>query len=76
MHWGYYGTGMGFGWLFMVIFWGLVVFGVIYLITLIVKGGEKKSQADSALDILKKRYARGELSREEFEKMKEDLRKE
>jgi putative membrane protein len=75
MHWGDYGTGMGLGWLFMIIFWGFVVLGVVYLVTLIAKGGEKKSHEDSALEVLKKRYARGELSREEFEKMKDDLRK-
>lgn len=70
MPWGNYGWGMGFGWLFMMLFWVLVVLGVIYIITLI--GTRKKEE--TALDILEKRYARGEISREEFEEKKKDIR--
>ncbi len=32
-----------------------------------------RSVAETPLDILKKRYARGEISTEEFEKMKADI---
>ncbi len=74
MFWGNYGWGMGFGWVFMVLFWVLVILGIIYLIQLIARGS-KKENAETALDILKKRYARGEITKEEFEKIKDDLTK-
>lgn len=72
MHWGDYGWGMGLGWLFMIIFWGLVIFGIAYLIQNIAKG-TKKEDRESPVEILKKRYAKGEITKEEFERMKDDL---
>lgn len=72
MHWGGYGWGMGFGWIFMIIFWGLVILGIVYLIQVVSKG-TKKEDTETPLDILKKRYAKGEITKEEYERMKDDL---
>jgi len=61
----------GFGGIFMILFWALLIVIVIFLIkkSLLDSGGK-----ETAEDILKKRYARGEISKEEFESMKKDLK--
>jgi putative membrane protein len=75
MHWGDYGWGMGFGWVWMILVWVLVIAGAVYIIQIAARSGKKQEKDEAPLDILKKRYARGEISKEEFEKMKDDLMK-
>ncbi len=75
MQWGNWGWGMGFGWIFMIIFWVLVILGVVYLVQIATRGGISPGQKETPLDILKKRYAKGEITKEEFERMKDDLMK-
>jgi len=80
---GYYGYGMmggSFGgmWIIMpilmVVFWGLVIWGLIALFRSTSRSGDSGSlPQESALELLKKRYARGEISKEEFEEKKKDL---
>ncbi len=73
MHWRIVERGMEFGWLFIVIFSILIVLGIAHLINLVM--GSKKAPKESPLHILKKRYAKGEITREEFVKMRDDLKK-
>ena len=73
MHWNY-GWGMGFGWVFMIFFWVLLILGIVYVIRIVMAGAKKETSGDTALDILKKRYAKGEITKEEFEKIKNDLK--
>ena len=74
------GWGMGwFGPIFMVVFWGLVITGLVLFIRWLVQGSGRGAQVGSeslnAIEILKERYARGEIDREEFEQKKQDLMK-
>ncbi|MBI4268154.1 MAG: SHOCT domain-containing protein [Chloroflexi bacterium] len=69
----------GWGWgvimpIFMIIFWGLVIWGIVALVRgLSGPGSSDYPRGESALEVLKKRYARGEISKEEFEEKKKDL---
>ena len=73
MHWDY-GWGMGgFGWLFMLVFWALVIIGIVYLVKMLLGGTRSEEKTLTALDILKKRYAKGEIGKEEFEEKKKTL---
>jgi putative membrane protein len=76
MGWGGYGGfGMGlFGWLFMLVFWGLIIVGLVLVVRWLWDHGRPGAGAgDAPLEILKRRYARGEISKEEFDRMKQDL---
>ncbi len=67
--WGAWGIAMI---LLMLLFWGLVIAGAILGIRwLIVQG--KAPRGDTALELLRQRYARGEINKEEFEAKKRDL---
>ena len=61
----------------MVIFWIAVIIGIIFLIRWLVQsagsGGHGVRSEESALEILKRRYARGEIDKKEFEQKKKDL---
>ena len=87
--WQGYGWGMGpgmmgwwpgmgwFGPIMMFVFMAAVIVGIVFLIRWLVlsagaAAGGGRSE-DSAIDILKKRYARGEISKGEFEERKKDL---
>lgn len=67
--WGAWGIGMM---LFMLVFWGLIIVGLVVGLRWLVTQG-RESRSDAALDILRQRYARGEIDKEEFEARKRDL---
>ena len=75
------GPGMmgGFGGIFMMIFWVLILVGLVFLIKWLIQSTSRaKSETgggNRALEILKERYARGEIGKAEFETMKLDLSK-
>jgi len=75
---GMMGGMMGFGWgiwpLVPILLVTLVVIGV-YLVSTALRGGGRPPQppTDRALEILRERYARGEITKEEFDRMRKDL---
>lgn len=70
--WGMMGPLM---WLFMLLLWGFAIFGVLCAARWLVgRKGANGAGKETPIDILKSRYARGEITREEFERMKEELK--
>lgn len=69
------GWGMGFGWIFMLLFWALLILGVAALAKWLLGASSRKqtSPPKTGMEILEQRYARGEIGRDEFEQKKRDL---
>jgi len=58
--------------LMMLVFWGLVIAGLIVGLRWLIGQGRSGGR-DEALEILRQRYARGEIDKQEFEARKRDL---
>jgi putative membrane protein len=67
--WGAWGVGML---LMMLFFWGLVIAGLVLGIRALLRV-TRDGPADRALEILRERYARGEIDKQEFEARRRDL---
>lgn len=67
-----FGWGAG-GALMMVFFWIFIIFLVVWLIKEVKGGHFNEHRSKSALDILKERYAKGEIDKKEFDEKKKDL---
>jgi putative membrane protein len=66
--------GFGYGGMFMwIIFLIVIVFLIYFFVQTQKTKGQPPPQNESHLDILKKRYAKGEIAKEEYERMKKDL---
>ncbi len=82
MMWGGFGWGwmMVVGMLFMVLFWGAIIALVVWGIRALNRGGARPEGPNEplpprgrALDILQERYARGEITKEQYDAMRKDL---
>ena len=74
--WGWGVTGGGWGifmMFFTVLFWALIIVGIVVLIRYLLQNTGSSRSSESALESLKHRYARGEIQKEEFEEKKKDL---
>lgn len=59
-------------WIFNVILLGIAVFFILYIISR--SNFSRPSTEDTAIDILRRKYAEGEITKEEFQKKLEDLK--
>jgi putative membrane protein len=71
--WGGWGWGMGFGGVFMILFWGLIILGIVALGRWLSSSIGSDDSSKRPLAILQERYARGEITREQYERMRQDL---
>ena len=67
--------GMGIGIMGMLMFWVLIIVGIVVLVRWVIGSQFSRSlpPTKTAIDIVKERYARGEIDKEEFEQKKRDL---
>lgn len=73
--------GMGFGFLFMILFWALIILGIVALIRWLTgesqagreRGTREQPRDKTPLEIVQERYARGEIDRDEYEQKRRDL---
>lgn len=76
MMWGNNAAGWGFSFLgpiFMILWWGLIIVVIVALVRWSTNQSKGGSSDKTALDIIKERYARGEIDKQEFEEKKKEL---
>lgn len=73
-HWGW-GLMMGLGWLMMLAFWGALIVGVALLVRWLsgATAGATAPARESPLDILKRRYAAGEITQDEYARIRQEI---
>jgi putative membrane protein len=76
----YWETHSSWGWLWLIgmillvlLFWGIFILGLVVAVRWIM-GKNRAKASDTAMEILRQRYARSEITKEEFEAKKKDLR--
>src|SRR3989338_11442828 len=69
-NWGYGMMGLGFMFLPMLLFWGAIIWLVV---TLVNSAGKSRQENGSPLEILKKRFANGEITKKQYTEMKKEL---
>lgn len=63
----------GFGSIVMVLFWVFVIYGIFSLFKHTTQAHKNTTNSTHALNILKERYVKGEITKEQFEVMKKDI---
>jgi len=73
-HWGVFVP----AWIGLILFWGGIIALAVWTVSRLTgdreKGGDQRRlEGPSPLDIAKERYARGEITREQFQQLRQDL---
>ncbi len=73
--WGGFGL---FGIISSILFWAVIILIIVALIRYLggyrrYEGNDEQVREESSVDILKKRYAKGEITKRQFDEMKKDL---
>ena len=73
---GFSWPGMIFGAVMMLLFWGGLISAAVIIIRAIVGAGSSQrsgSREEDAIEILKKRYARGDINKKEYDEIRREL---
>lgn len=65
--------GGALGWFMFIVFWSFVIFGIFLFIKSLNSLTAKNKNSEEAMQILKTRYAKGDIDRNEYEKMKKEI---
>ena len=65
--------GMGFGIVIHLAFAALIIMAAIWMFKVAFRGGYREEKPTGAIEILKQRYAKGEITNEEYQSMKKEL---
>lgn len=68
-----WGEHMAFGGFWMILLWIVVIVAVIWLVKIAMDRSSRDRTRSTPIEILKRRYAAGEISKEEFEQRKRDI---
>jgi putative membrane protein len=63
----------GWGWVFMMFFWAVIVVGVLLALRSMADSKRVDNPKVDPMDIIKERYAKGEVTKEQFLELKKDL---
>ena len=74
-----FGFGFGFGWfgaIFMLVWWAIIIASIVLFVRWIIRQGHNWKHSDKdVIEILKERYAKGEIDKLKYEEMKKELEK-